>query len=47
MVGRLNSAGPLAGEGPGVRAAAFPPIVTMLSYSIVFRHGLERYVADA
>jgi tryptophan synthase alpha chain len=23
------------------------PIVTMLSYSIVFRHGLERYVADA
>jgi tryptophan synthase alpha chain len=25
----------------------FPPIVTMLSYSIVFRHGLEQYVADA
>jgi len=25
----------------------FPPIVTMLSYSIVFRHGLERYVAEA
>ncbi|MFZ1934709.1 MAG: tryptophan synthase subunit alpha [Thermoguttaceae bacterium] len=25
----------------------FPPIVTMVSYSIVFRHGLERYVADA
>lgn len=24
-----------------------PPIVTMLSYAIVFRHGLERYVADA
>jgi tryptophan synthase alpha chain len=23
------------------------PIVTMLSYSIVFRHGLEQYVADA
>jgi len=23
------------------------PIVTMLSYSIVFRHGLDRYVADA
>jgi tryptophan synthase alpha chain len=23
------------------------PIVTMVSYSIVFRHGLERYVADA
>ena len=23
------------------------PIITMLSYSIVFRHGLERYVADA
>jgi tryptophan synthase alpha chain len=23
------------------------PIVTMLSYSIVFRHGIERYVADA
>jgi tryptophan synthase alpha chain len=23
------------------------PIVSMLSYSIVFRHGLERYVADA
>lgn len=23
------------------------PIVTMLSYAIVFRHGLERYVADA
>jgi tryptophan synthase alpha chain len=26
---------------------AAPPIVTMLSYSIVYRHGLERYVADA
>jgi len=25
----------------------FPPIITMLSYSIVFRHGLERYVAEA
>lgn len=25
----------------------FPPIVTMLSYSIVFRHGIDRYVADA
>jgi tryptophan synthase alpha chain len=25
----------------------FPPLVTMVSYSIVFRHGLERYVADA
>jgi len=24
-----------------------PPIVTMLSYAIIFRHGLERYVADA
>ena len=36
---------PPAGEGPGVRA--LPPIVTMVSYSIVFRHGLERYVADA
>lgn len=24
-----------------------PPIITMLSYAIVFRHGLERYVADA
>jgi tryptophan synthase alpha chain len=23
------------------------PVVTMVSYSIVFRHGLERYVADA
>ncbi len=25
----------------------FPPIVTMLSYSIVYRHGLDQYVADA
>lgn len=25
----------------------FPPIVTMLSYAIVLRHGLERYVAEA
>jgi tryptophan synthase alpha chain len=24
-----------------------PPIVTMVSYAIVYRHGLERYVADA
>ena len=24
-----------------------PPIVTMVSYAIVFRHGLEQYVADA
>lgn len=27
--------------------AIHPPIVTMMSYSIIFRHGLERYVADA
>ena len=26
---------------------AAPPVVTMVSYSIVFRHGLEQYVADA
>jgi tryptophan synthase alpha chain len=38
MVERLTGKG---GQAP------FPPIVTMLSYSIVFRHGLERYVADA
>jgi len=36
MVGRLTA-------GESWKA----PIVTMLSYSIVFRHGLERYVADA
>jgi tryptophan synthase alpha chain len=28
-------------------AGNFPPIVTMVSYSIVYRHGLDRYVADA
>lgn len=42
MVGRLTPAG-TAARGSGVR----PPIVTMLSYAIVFRHGLGRYVADA
>ncbi len=33
---------------PGEKASPlFPPIVMMVSYSIVFRHGLERYVTDA
>ena len=37
--------GPLPGEkGAGPVSL---PIVTMLSYAIVFRHGLEQYVADA
>jgi tryptophan synthase alpha chain len=39
MVGRLAAA--------GTAARTDLPIVTMLSYSIVFRHGLEQYVADA
>ena len=33
----------LAGVAPKVA----PPIVTMVSYAIVYRHGLEQYVADA
>jgi tryptophan synthase alpha chain len=43
------SKGSTASVDSGGRAAGnpFPPIVTMLSYAIVFRHGLERYVADA
>ncbi len=44
MVDRLTSAG--AGGEKGVLPLA-PPIVTMLSYAIVFRHGLDQYVADA
>ncbi len=44
MVGRLTSAG--SGGGKDARPV-LPPIVTMLSYAIVFRHGLEQYVADA
>ena len=49
---RLAAAGTAAcGEtGADVPSAAkrpFPPIVTMLSYAIVFRHGLARYVAEA
>jgi len=53
----LAAAGTAARTGADVPLAAkpdtaaanpiAPPIVTMLSYAIVFRHGLERYVADA
>jgi tryptophan synthase alpha chain len=46
MVGRLSAAKRPGTAVPGV-AAYPPPIVTMLSYAIVFRHGLEQYVADA
>jgi tryptophan synthase alpha chain len=38
MVGRLTEV-PLG--------QPLPPIVTMVSYAIVFRHGLDRYVSDA
>lgn len=41
MVKRLAVVGTTAGD------RTQPPIVTMLSYAIIFRHGLERYVADA
>jgi tryptophan synthase alpha chain len=40
----------LAADRTGSRLTAdgtSAPIVTMVSYSIVFRHGLDRYVADA
>jgi tryptophan synthase alpha chain len=30
-----------------VQASLTMPLVTMVSYAIVYRHGLERYVADA
>jgi tryptophan synthase alpha chain len=40
MVGRLT--GGKRGQKP-----SSPPIVTMVSYAIVYRHGPERYVADA
>jgi len=36
----LKTAGSVSGEMTA-------PIVTMVSYAIVYRHGLERYVADA
>jgi tryptophan synthase alpha chain len=42
--GMSSSPTPVGEKGACPR---FPPIVTMVSYSIVFRHGLERYVADA
>lgn len=29
------------------QAKQSPPIVSMMSYSIIFRHGLERYIAEA
>jgi tryptophan synthase alpha chain len=53
MVGRLAAAGTAASGDSradvpsAAKRSASPPIVTMVSYSIVFRHGLERYVADA
>lgn len=37
----------LTAAGTAASSPVTSPIVTMLSYSIVFRHGLERYVADA
>jgi tryptophan synthase alpha chain len=45
MVDRLRLAA--AGTTACTANHIAPPIVTMLSYAIVFRHGLERYVADA
>jgi tryptophan synthase alpha chain len=36
-----------SGGEKGVCPLSLPPIVTMVSYAIVFRHGLEAYVADA
>jgi tryptophan synthase alpha chain len=51
MVGRVTGSGAAAAKRPGTavpgNSACPAPIVTMLSYAIVFRHGLERYVADA
>jgi tryptophan synthase alpha chain len=51
---RWAAAGTAAKPRPGAEvpsaaqlAGDFPPIVSMVSYSIVYRHGLERYVADA
>jgi tryptophan synthase alpha chain len=50
----LAAAGTAACKGIGAdvpsaakRCESCPPIVTMLSYAIVFRHGLQRYVAEA
>lgn len=36
-----------SGGGKGASPLFPTPIITMVSYSIVFRHGLEKYVADA
>jgi tryptophan synthase alpha chain len=50
MVGRLPKGQSIEIAGSqrlAEEAAQSPPIVTMLSYSIVYRHGLERYIADA
>lgn len=52
MVGQVtNTQHRLAADGTSGQKSSqtndFPPIITMVSYSIVFRHGLERYVADA
>jgi tryptophan synthase alpha chain len=43
--GGLGANVPSAAKRPEIACSA--PIVTMLSYAIVFRHGLERYVAEA
>jgi tryptophan synthase alpha chain len=45
----LAMLGRLTGDKSGLAAdgTSALPIVTMLSYSIVYRHGLEQYVADA
>jgi tryptophan synthase alpha chain len=37
----------LSGGGKETSPLFSTPIITMVSYSIVFRHGLEKYVADA
>jgi len=43
MLGRCTG----GAERGAADGAAFPPIVTMLSCSILFRHGMDRYVSEA
>lgn len=44
---RTTGAGAVAGAGAAAGGLRAMPIVTMVSYAIVLRHGMARYVAEA
>ena len=46
MLGRASGTLSPGGRGQGEGEKSIVPLVTMVSYAIVYRHGLQRYVDD-